>query len=123
MQVDPFLRHEEMISWQPIRTRGRTNKDCMSLMLMHNLVKSILSFAAHDLWICIQMPVVQYPFCSRKNVFPNYNSQLVAQVSFKRIELLHQYSFRSLREITSGCAPAGKELKEPEGHSLVQNLV
>lgn len=65
----------------------------MSLTLMHNLVKSILSFAAHDLWICIQMPVVQYPFCSGKNVFPNYSCLLVAQVSYKRIELLHQYGF------------------------------
>lgn len=43
----------------------------MSLVLMmHDLVKSILSFAAHDLWICIQMPAIQYPFCSRKMSFP-----------------------------------------------------
>lgn len=92
-------------------------------MLMHNLVKAILSFAAHDLWICIQMPVAQYPFCSRKNVFPNCSSQLVAQVSYKRIGLLHQYGFRSLREVSSCCAAAGWQLEQPEGHTPMQNLV
>lgn len=86
----------------------------MSFMLMHSLLGSLLSFSAHDLWICIQMPGVQYPFVLGKMSFPTiilswlhkfpnkemsyYTSMAVGPLERSQVSMLLQGKLEELEE-------------------------
>lgn len=121
MHVAPYLRHEKMISWQPIWTRGRTDKDCMSLMLMHNLIKSILRFADHDLWISVPMPIVQYPFFLGKISFPTIVSSWLHNFPMKELSCCTSMAFGPWWRTEVAVRLQGADERARETHSYAES--